>query len=141
LIIIELAFDWLIKGILWLFTQVVAGGSNWLDHRATSIDSDSHGRHASTVKARIRVADGTCAGLGTEWQLRQVEFDAGRMRLRRRFGRGVTLPALRAYRLDGDLLGVRVPGADLELAVPRDRQEWLLKRLGYQNPAPAVPPP
>jgi hypothetical protein len=132
LAIIELVIGWLIEGISWLFAQVVAAGNNWRDHQIGSI---------VRVKALIRVADGTCAGLDTEWQLRQVDIDAGRMRLRRRFGRGVTLPVLRAYRLDGDLLGVRVPGADLELAVPKDRQEWLLERLGYQNPAPPVSPP
>jgi hypothetical protein len=133
LAIIELVLGWLIEGILWLYAQVIAAGNDWMGYR--------HGQHTSMVKARIRVAGGTCAGLGTEWQSRRVELDAGRMRLRRRFGRGVTLQVLRAYRLDGDLLGVRVPGADLELAVPKDRQEWLLERLGYQHSAPADPPP
>jgi hypothetical protein len=141
LAIIELVLGWLIEAILWLYVQVIASGSDWMSYRAQPADDDSRGRRASMVKARLRVADGACAGLDTKWRFRRVEFDAGQMRLRRRFGRGVTLPVLRAYRLDGDLLGVRVPGADLELTVPEDHQEWLLERLGHQNPAPADPPP
>lgn len=60
----------------------------------------------------------------------------GWLRLRRRPGFDVTLPVTRIDRLDGDLLGVRVPDAYLELDVPKGRLDSVLGRLGHSAPGP-----